>query len=89
MSDRHTEIFEEHRETLVTLAYEMLGRVMEAEDAVQEAYLRWREVDLEGVEAPGELPVDDGYPPVPEPPELGAGAPRVVSGTLAPRADPC
>lgn len=53
MSDRHTEIFEEHRETLVTLAYEMLGRVMEAEDAVQEAYLRWREVDLEGVEAPG------------------------------------
>ena len=52
VSDRHTEIFEEHRKTLVTLAYQMLGRVMDAEDAVQEAYLRWREVDLDRVEAP-------------------------------------
>lgn len=49
MSDPHTETFEEHRSTLFTLAYEMLGRVMEAEDVVQEAYLRWRDVDLDRV----------------------------------------
>lgn len=52
VSDRHTEIFDQHRETLVTLAYEMLGRIMEAEDVVQEAYLRWRDVDLDRVEHP-------------------------------------
>lgn len=52
MSDRHTEIFEEHRPTLFTLAYEMTGRVMEAEDVVQEAYLRWRDVELARVRDP-------------------------------------
>ena len=34
--------FEEHRQLLFGVAYRMLGTVAEAEDAVQEAYLRYR-----------------------------------------------
>jgi RNA polymerase sigma-70 factor (ECF subfamily) len=40
MSDR-TEIFAAHRRLLFSIAYHMLGSVMDAEDLVQEAYLRW------------------------------------------------
>ncbi len=36
-----TEIFEYYRPRLFRLAYSMLGRVTSAEDAVQEAYIRW------------------------------------------------
>ncbi|MEM9597215.1 MAG: RNA polymerase sigma-70 factor [Acidobacteriota bacterium] len=36
-----TEIFETHRPRLVGLAYRMLGSLGEAEDVVQETYLRW------------------------------------------------
>lgn len=42
--------FEAHRERLFRLAYGMLGRVSAAEDAVQDAYLRWRTVDAETVD---------------------------------------
>jgi RNA polymerase sigma-70 factor (ECF subfamily) len=41
--------FEPHREFLVRLAYRMLGSLAEAEDAVQDAFLRWREVDKAAV----------------------------------------
>lgn len=37
--------FETHRPRLYGLAYRMLGIRAEAEDVVQEGYLRWREVD--------------------------------------------
>ena len=36
-----TEVFEEHRGTLFGIAYRMLGSVADAEDVVQEAWLRW------------------------------------------------
>ena len=39
-----TEDFERHRSLLFSIAYRMLGSVAEAEDVMQEAYLRWREV---------------------------------------------
>lgn len=38
-------IFESHRARLFGLAYRMLGVRAEAEDVLQEAFLRWREVD--------------------------------------------
>ncbi len=36
-----TETFIEHRPLLFSLAYRMLGSVADAEDVVQEAFLRW------------------------------------------------
>jgi RNA polymerase sigma-70 factor (ECF subfamily) len=50
MPDDGTTTFEAHRERLFNLAYRMLGQVQDAEDAVQDAYLRWRDVDPETVD---------------------------------------
>lgn len=47
-----TELFEEHRPLLVRTAYRMLGSVAEAEEVVQDAYLRWQEVNPEEVRSP-------------------------------------
>ena len=44
--------FEPHRAFLVRLAYRMLGSVAEAEDVVQDAFIRWREVDPATVKTP-------------------------------------
>ncbi|MFP3880860.1 MAG: sigma factor [Actinomycetota bacterium] len=41
-----TEIFERNLGRLSGIAYGMLGSLMEAEDVVQDTYLRWRDVDL-------------------------------------------
>ncbi|OAR26838.1 RNA polymerase subunit sigma-24 [Streptomyces sp. ERV7] len=45
--------FESHRPRLFSLAYRMLGSAAEAEDAVQDAYLRWHGVEPGQVAAPG------------------------------------
>jgi RNA polymerase sigma factor (sigma-70 family) len=45
-----TERFEEHRTRLRAVAYRMLGSVSEADDAVQEAWLRLSRADTSGVE---------------------------------------
>jgi RNA polymerase sigma-70 factor (ECF subfamily) len=54
MSRTHAnaEVFESHRSRLVGIAYGMLGSVMDAEDVVQDVYLRWAEVDLSAVDSP-------------------------------------
>ncbi|MER7614239.1 RNA polymerase sigma-70 factor [Nonomuraea wenchangensis] len=44
-----TEAFLAHRNLLFTVAYEMLGSAADAEDALQETWLRWMKVDLEQV----------------------------------------
>lgn len=44
--------FEPHRRRLLGLAYRMLGSMAEAEDAVQDAYLRWHDTDRAGVADP-------------------------------------
>jgi RNA polymerase sigma factor (sigma-70 family) len=49
--DEAIDIFEAHRPRLVRLAYRMLGSVAEAEDVVQDAWLRWQKVD-HAVDAP-------------------------------------
>ncbi|MFF0064652.1 RNA polymerase sigma-70 factor [Streptomyces sp. NPDC005279] len=40
-ADTATDVFEEHRPVLTGVAYRMLGRVADAEDVVQETWLRW------------------------------------------------
>jgi RNA polymerase sigma-70 factor (TIGR02957 family) len=47
-----TLVFDEHRDLLVAVAYRVLGSVTDAEDAVQEAWLRWSNVDHSEVKDP-------------------------------------
>ncbi|GAA3936456.1 RNA polymerase sigma-70 factor [Actinomadura viridis] len=44
--DSATEVFVAHRNLLFTVAYEMLGSAADAEDVLQETWLRWVDVDL-------------------------------------------
>ncbi|GKQ36061.1 RNA polymerase sigma-70 factor [Streptomyces sp. A012304] len=48
-TDLATEAFVAHRNLLFTVAYEMLGSAADAEDVLQETWLRWVKVDLEQV----------------------------------------
>ena len=41
--------FDQHRRLLFTVAYQMLGSVADAEDVVQDAWLRWSAADRGGV----------------------------------------
>src|ERR687898_3407064 len=45
-------LFEEHRPGLDRLAYRMLGSLADADDVLQEAYLRWSRADRGAVESP-------------------------------------
>jgi RNA polymerase sigma-70 factor (ECF subfamily) len=45
-------VFDEHRALLISVAYRILGSVTDAEDVVQEAWLRWSGVDQSGVDHP-------------------------------------
>ena len=47
--DPATEAFLAHRNLLFTVAYEMLGSAADAEDVLQETWLRWAGVDLDTV----------------------------------------
>ncbi|MGU3360475.1 sigma-70 family RNA polymerase sigma factor [Methylobacterium sp. M6A4_1b] len=51
--DDPTNVFEQERARLVRLAYRMLGSLGEAEDVVQDAWLRWRHVDHAEVASAG------------------------------------
>jgi RNA polymerase sigma-70 factor (TIGR02957 family) len=44
-----TQAFVAHRNLLFTVAYEMLGSAADAEDVLQETWLRWVDVDLDAV----------------------------------------
>jgi RNA polymerase sigma-70 factor (ECF subfamily) len=47
-----TQVFTEHRRLLFDVAYRMTGSVADADDLVQEAWLRWRDVDGDQVANP-------------------------------------
>jgi RNA polymerase sigma-70 factor (TIGR02957 family) len=49
ITDPATETFVAHRNLLFTVAYEMLGSAADAEDVLQETWMRWVGVDLEHV----------------------------------------
>ncbi|MGW0482302.1 RNA polymerase sigma-70 factor [Nonomuraea sp. NPDC003214] len=48
-TDQATAAFLTHRNLLFTVAYEMLGSAADAEDVLQETWLRWMRIDLEQV----------------------------------------
>jgi RNA polymerase sigma-70 factor (TIGR02957 family) len=48
-ADPATEVFLDHRNLLFTVAYELLGSAADAEDVLQETWLRWTGVDLAAV----------------------------------------
>ena len=50
--DAATAVFEQHRGSLVGAAYRILSSHSDAEDVVQEAWLRWRDVDLDTIDEP-------------------------------------
>lgn len=51
-TDEATGIFESYRGLLIGLAYRMLGSVSEAEDIVQDTYLRWHQIQHEDIRSP-------------------------------------
>ncbi|WP_203856036.1 RNA polymerase sigma factor SigJ [Plantactinospora mayteni] len=52
MDSANVERFEANRDRLASLAYRLLGSAAEAEDAVQDTFLRWHAADREHIEIP-------------------------------------
>ena len=69
------ERFEEHRGRLRAVAYRMLGSVSEADDAVQEAWLRLSRSDADEIDNLGALADDGGRTRVAEHAALTPDAP--------------
>ena len=59
--DGATEGFVAHRNLLFTVAYEMLGSAADAEDVLQETWLRWAGVDLGSRPGPARVPGQDHH----------------------------
>src|SRR5688572_17839348 len=51
-SNNHLNLFQQYRPLLFSLAYRMLGSATEAEDILQDVYLRFQAVRLSEVESP-------------------------------------
>ena len=48
----HARLFEAERQRLYALAYRMLGSLSEAEDVMQDAYVKWQRTDLKPIKTP-------------------------------------
>ena len=75
--------FDGHKGYLTAVAYRSLGTLADAEDAVQETYLRFARADLDAIREPRGWLTTVIRPDLPRPPELGPGAPRGVRRALA------
>ena len=78
--------FEAARPRLEAIAYRLLGSASEAEDAVQETFLRWQAADVERIEVLRGLADEGPHQPVPQPAHFGPRAARDLCGPVAPRA---
>jgi RNA polymerase sigma-70 factor (ECF subfamily) len=52
LNDSRTSVFEHHRGLLFSIAYRMLGSVADAEDALQDAFIRWQRASDTDVRSP-------------------------------------
>ena len=81
-----TEAFVAHRNLLFTVAYEMLGSAADAEDVLQETWLRWAGVDLGHGAGPARVPGPDHHPPGADPAAHAPPAQGVLRRPVAARA---
>ena len=51
-NDKKVEVFDKHRSRLFGIAYRMLGTRDDAEDIVQETYIRWHKANADEIESP-------------------------------------
>ena len=87
--DRPTQIFNQYRGLLFSIAYRMLSSVTDAEDVVQEAWIRWKEGRREtDVRSPGAYLAHHRDSAVHRPHAFGAGPARNLPGALAAGTDP-
>src|SRR3954465_14392564 len=52
LGPREVDLFEGSRARLEAIAYRLLGSATDAEDAVQDTFLRWQAADRERIETP-------------------------------------
>ena len=52
IEERHLIVFEDHRSKLMGLAYRFLGTVSDAEDVIQDVYIKWSQADHTTIENP-------------------------------------
>ena len=79
--------FETHRPHLRAVAYRMLGSVDEADDALQETWLRLNRSDADAIDNLGGWLTTVDRPDLPRHAALAAGAPRGSDGRPRPGAD--
>lgn len=48
----HARLFEQHRPLMYGVAYRMLGSMSDAEDIVQDAWFRWRDIPIDEIASP-------------------------------------
>ena len=65
------EIFDPLRPRLMRVAYRMLGSVSDAEDVVQEAFIRWMGVDREQIREPEAFLSPGGHTALSRPAQIG------------------
>ena len=81
-----TDPWAEHRGLLFSVAYDLLGSVADAEDVVQETWLRWSAADRGDVMQPAGVPRPDRDHSGAEPDPQREGAPRDLHRPVAARA---
>jgi DNA-directed RNA polymerase specialized sigma24 family protein len=77
--------FDQWRPLLFSIAYRMTGSVADAEDLLQEAYIRWQEASNGDVRSPKALLATDRHSALDRPSAICSRSARRVRRAMAPR----